>query len=213
MRQGALFLPSPALTSSLGASDLLLGDTCLSVLGGITCQKEFPPTGQLTTVLHHGASMVAGSFVDKRLLWQQGLLRSPQAGSALPDSAHWLEHCHQKLQDRPRETQRRTVSSSKDSAWWSCLLSLLFDIKLQNTHQSVSCVFLQFAGGTMAVRQGCWPCADPPIPDACNGLSPVKSHLVLSLPTMSPKDPGRKHHTASHTAKGGAGRGAGGADL
>ena len=38
-------------------------------------------------------------------------------------------------------------------------------------------------------------------------LIPVKSHLVPHHPTMFPQgwDPGRKHHTASHTTKGGAG--------
>lgn len=102
----------PPLTSSTGASESFLGDTCLSVLGGITWQEELSPTGRLTTVSRDGASRVSGSFVDKRLPGQQSLLKSPQAGSTLPASAHRLEHCHQKLQDRPHETQGRTVSST-----------------------------------------------------------------------------------------------------
>lgn len=53
---------------------------------------------------------------------------NPQVGSALPDSAHWLEPCHQKLQDRPHETQGRTVPSSPAKTvlgFHACFLSCL----------------------------------------------------------------------------------------
>lgn len=112
-------------------------------MGGITCQEELSPTGLLTTVSYEGVSLVAsmgsGSLVDKRLLWQQRMLPSPQVGSALPDSAHWLEQCHRKLHDRPHETQGRTVSSRPAKTvlgFHACFLSCLTQSYVTLTDQS-----------------------------------------------------------------------------
>lgn len=50
----AVTLQQLASTSSIRARDSLLSDTCLSVLGGITCMEEISLAGLLTTVSYNG---------------------------------------------------------------------------------------------------------------------------------------------------------------
>lgn len=175
-------------------------------MGRITCQEELSPTGLLTTVSYDGVPLVAfmgaGSFVDKRLLWQQRMLPpSPQVGSARPDSAHWLEPCHWKLQDRPHETQGRTVSSSPAKtvlSFHACFLSCLTESYVTLTNQSPMpcCVSRRPQAGGCLSDKGSWRlpaftlCG--PSHSSCMQwtLISAESRLVPYPPTMSLKGPG-----------------------